>query len=266
MPSHLLAVEVGNSRIKAGLFSPATDDGLPSCLAATAFSVRRPDPADLLGRWLGGQDILPEAALLAGTNPRLIKIVRDGWQERWGELLPLDRPSPAILVNRTDAPDRVGPDRLFDAVAANRLRPSGAPAVVVDSGTATTVNVIDADGAFLGGAIIAGFELIATALHERTAALPRIDVTNLDPPPDPLGRNTDAALRSGLYWTLVGGVKELVARLSADSPAPPLLLLTGGAAPLLVPHLPHARHEPCLTLQGMILTDFHANRSERPPV
>ena len=260
MSDAFLAIDVGNSRIKFGLFGPAAPGELPACHAATAIPVREPVPAMVIGRWLADRD-RPAAALLSGTNPAVVASIRDDWDQAWGELHLLGQPPSALLANRTDVPVRVGPDRLFDAVAANRLRPPGVPAIVVDSGTATTVNAVGGDGAFLGGAILPGFELVASALHERTALLPRIDVADLAPPPPALGRSTEPALRSGLYWGLVGGVKELISRLSetlaGPADAPPFVLLTGGAAPLLAPHLPAARHEPHLTLQGMVLiADF----------
>src|SRR5690606_15842862 len=103
-----------------------------------------------------------------------------------------------------------------------------------------------------------GFDIVADALHERTSLLPRIRMDDLTGTPDALGRNTTGALRSGLYWGLVGGVRELVERLSQivreTTDEPPLVLVTGGAGQLLLPHLPAARHEPQLTLQGLILS------------
>lgn len=255
----VLAIDVGNSRVKAGLFGPAPAGALPPLVRGTAFPVRDSEPATVIRRWLLEGDESPEAVLLGGVNPGVIRAIRDGWPAEDERLVVLGRPSAGLLPNRTEAPDRVGPDRLFDAVAANRVRPAGAPAIVVDSGTATTVNLLGSDGAFLGGAILAGFELVASALHERTALLPRIEAKDLTPPPEPLGRDTESALRSGLYWGLVGGVREVVGRLSAAER--PMILLTGGAWPLLAPHLTGARVEPYLTLQGMVLSAEFGSRS-----
>ncbi|MGC1272280.1 MAG: type III pantothenate kinase [Planctomycetaceae bacterium] len=261
----VLAIDVGNSRIKAGLFDAPPATGLPVCRAAIAIPVDQTNPAAAIERWLTQQSARPATSLLGGVNPPVIAAIREEWTSAWSELNVVERPAPHLLANRTDAPDRVGPDRLFDAVAANRLRRSDQPAIVIDSGTATTINLIDGQGAFLGGSIVAGFGLMAAALHERTSLLPLIDAADLSPPPLALGRNTTDALRSGLYWNLVGGVKELVARLSdvalETSDEPPLVLLTGGASPLLIPHLPASRHEPYLTLQGLILSANLAGRA-----
>lgn len=259
MPEHaLLAIDVGNSRIKVGLFDSPSATGLPACRQTLAIPVGEPRPTRRIEAWIETQDVRPASCWLGGVNPPVVASIRENWSSAKTTLTIVERPAATLLANRTETPELVGPDRLFDAVAANRLRRSHQPAIVIDSGTATTVNLIDDRGAFLGGAIVAGFGLMAAALHERTALLPRIDAVDLSPPPMALGRNTTEALRSGLYWNLVGGVKELVARLSdiasESSDEPPLVLLTGGASPLLVPHLPEARHEPHLTLQGLILS------------
>jgi type III pantothenate kinase len=255
----VLAIDVGNSRIKAGLVATSAGAGeLPAVSAAFAFSASERCPVAALTGWLATQSIRPERALVGGSNPKTVAaIVTEGSLGDYCSVIQVERPSDASIANRTLEPERDGPDRLFDAVAANRIRPVGRSAVIVDSGTATTINLVDASGAFRGGAIIAGFELVASALHERTALLPKLDVAHIGTP-EAIGRDTTEALRSGLYWSLVGGVKELVARFSTsaletDGEAP-IVLLTGGAGPILAPHLPNAALHPYLTLQGIALS------------
>jgi type III pantothenate kinase len=257
--SSVLAIDVGNSRIKAGLVTTSAGAGeLPAVSAAFAFPVSEPHPIAALSDWLATQSLRPERALVGGSNPKTVgAIVAERSLGDDCPVVQVARPSDATIANRTLEPERVGPDRLFDAVAANRIRPAGRSAVIVDSGTATTVNFVDGSGAFQGGAIIAGFELVASALHERTALLPKLDVARIGTP-EAIGRDTTEALRSGLYWSLVGGVKELVARFSTsaletDGEAP-IVLLTGGAGPVLAPHLPTAALHPYLTLQGIVLS------------
>jgi type III pantothenate kinase len=151
-------------------------------------------------------------------------------------------------------PDMVGIDRLLDALAANRLRQPGRPAVVVDVGTAITVDLVSADGAFQGGAILPGLAMSAQALHTFTDLLPLIDVSELDGPPAPLGKDTVAAMQSGLFWGAVGAIRELVARLAADFPTGAEVFLTGGAGPAVAALLGEsARHVPHLTLAGIAL-------------
>src|SRR3972149_2904514 len=108
------------------------------------------------------------------------------------------------LVVRLERPDMVGIDRLVDAVAVNHLRQPGRPAVIVDVGTAITVDLVSADGAFLGGSILPGLEISARALHEFTDLLPLIDISEFSDPPPALGMSTEAAMRSGLFWGTIG--------------------------------------------------------------
>jgi type III pantothenate kinase len=112
----------------------------------------------------------------------------------------------------------VGIDRLLDAVAANRLRHPAAPAVVVDVGTAITVDLVAADGSFQGGAILPGIAMSARALHAFTDLLPLVDVRELSSPPPPLGTSTVAALQSGLFWGAVGAIRQLLEILPGQSP------------------------------------------------
>ncbi len=101
---------------------------------------------------------------------------------------------------------------------------------MIDCGSAITVDAVDQSGAFVGGAILPGLGLAARALAEFTYWLPRVDVNQ---PPEPLGKNTEQALRSGLYWGTVGGLNELVRRLSEELGGQPVVYITGGDAALL---------------------------------
>jgi type III pantothenate kinase len=156
-------------------------------------------------------------------------------------------------------PERVGIDRLLGAVAANRLRAAGRPAVIIGVGTAITVDLVSPAGAFLGGAILPGIGISARAMHDFTDLLPLVTMDELADPPPPLGTSTVDAMRSGLYWGAVGGMKELMARLTPDVPphSPTNrahILLTGGAAPVVAQFLdPSAQHVPHLVLSGIAL-------------
>ncbi|MCA9071622.1 MAG: type III pantothenate kinase, partial [Planctomycetaceae bacterium] len=149
-----------------------------------------------------------------------------------------------------------GIDRLLNAVAANCVRSKNQPALIVDSGTATTVDTVDQTGAFMGGSILPGFELSARALHHYTALLPLIPLDELNGPkkPIPVGTNTRAAMQSGLYWGQVGAVRELLARSCRSFGFEnPLTLLTGGGGALLAAEFPEAQWFPHLSLQGLAL-------------
>jgi type III pantothenate kinase len=128
---------------------------------------------------------------------------------------------------RIDKPSEAGADRLVNAVGA--YIQYGGPAIVIDSGTATTFDVVDADGAYLGGVIAPGINLSIEALHQAAARLPRIGIGR---PQAAIGRNTVAAMQSGIYWGYVGLIEGIVARVRAEYGAPLKLVATGGLAPL----------------------------------
>lgn len=263
MPSPLIAIDVGNSRIKLGLFdavAPGGEGGLPEFSRTAASAIESEIPWDEIRGWMRARDAgevaeadSPVAGIIAGTNPAGVRAVLAGWPAEWAILHVLDDPREVPLAVELPEPKRVGIDRLLNAVAANTLRPADRPALIVDTGTATTVDLVSSSGAFQGGAILPGFQLSARALHRYTALLPYIGIDELaSEPHPPLGRDTRQALRSGLFWGQLGAVKELIARLS-EGIEEPVVFLTGGGGPLLAPHLPHARHEPHLGLRGLAL-------------
>jgi type III pantothenate kinase len=154
-----------------------------------------------------------------------------------------------------ERPDMVGIDRLLDALAANRLRQPGRAAIVVDVGSAVTVDLVSPDGAFCGGAILPGIGMSARALHEFTDLLPLLDLSELTAPPPPLGTATVPAMQSGLFWGTVGAIRELSQQMGDGLAEPAQLILAGGAGPAVAKLLgPEARFVPHLTLSGIALT------------
>jgi type III pantothenate kinase len=251
---HRLAIDVGNTRVKLGLFAsptPRPRGVLPRCVKRTTWLTCDALPWDELAEWHATvPNWLP--AVIAGSNPRGVEQLRATWPNSLG-------PVPQVIANtesfpltvRVDEPRRVGIDRLLNVVAVNELRPADCPAVIVDSGTATTVDAVSSDGAFEGGAILPGLALSAKALHEYTALLPLVSVPELgQAAPEPLGRNTRAAIRSGLFWGQLGAVKELIERQAGSNAA---LFVTGGGGALLAEHLSRSQFEPHLPLQGLVL-------------
>jgi type III pantothenate kinase len=125
-------------------------------------------------------------------------------------------------------PAEVGADRLLNTLAGHQRY--GGPAVVIDFGTATTFDVMDSDGAYLGGVIAPGINLSIEALHRAAARLPRIAIGR---PQAVIGRSTVPAMQSGIYWGYVGMIEGLVARIQAEYGGGLKVLATGGLAPLL---------------------------------
>ena len=155
---------------------------------------------------------------------------------------------PVGLEVKADFPERVGQDRLAGALAAF-LRVKGA-VVVVDLGTAITVDAVSAEGAFLGGAILAGARISADALASRAALLPKI---GLEGPCEVPARNTEEAMRAGLLRGAAGAVDRLVKETRRTLGAGTPVIGTGGEAALIAPLTETVREiEPALTLEGLV--------------
>jgi type III pantothenate kinase len=131
------------------------------------------------------------------------------------------------VAPRVDQGTTVGPDRLVNTVGA--FDRHGGDLVVVDFGTATTFDVVDTDGAYIGGVIAPGVNLSLEALHMAAAALPHVDITR---PERVIGTNTVACMQSGIYWGYVGLIEGLVARLRTERARKMKIVATGGLAPL----------------------------------
>ena len=158
---------------------------------------------------------------------------------------------------RVDNPAEVGADRLLNTLAAHQAHQG--PLIVLDFGTATTFDVVDADGAYLGGVIAPGINLSIEALHKAAARLPRIGIGR---PQAVIGRSTIPAMQSGIYWGYVGLVEGLVTRIRAEYEAPMRVIATGGLAPLLAEGTTIIDViDPDLTLDGLRLL---ADRNPAP--
>lgn len=148
---------------------------------------------------------------------------------------------------RTDHPEEVGADRLLNALASHQ-RYTG-PLVVIDFGTATTFDLVDRDGAYLGGVISPGINLSIEALHRAAARLPRIGIGR---PQAVIGRSTVPAMQSGIYWGYVAMIEGLVVRIQAEYGGGLKVIATGGLAPLLAEGTTIIEHiDPDLTLDGL---------------
>ncbi|MSP81566.1 MAG: type III pantothenate kinase [Alphaproteobacteria bacterium] len=151
-----------------------------------------------------------------------------------------------VLVDR---PAEVGADRLVNAIAGHVAY--GGPLVIVDFGTATTLDVIDRDGNYRGGIIAPGVNLALEALHQAAASLPRIAVER---PPSVIGKSTVPAMQSGIFWGYVSLIEGLVARIKGelDSPHSIKVIATGGLAPLFESATDAIQHvDADLTIKGL---------------
>lgn len=255
----LLTVDVGNSRWKFALTSQSDDASrerrLPDVLHVVAIAPGEAPPWNEFRQECEATGVSVASSILAASDPLGAQRLLETWPSQWPTPLVIESRAALPIDTHVRYPERVGLDRLLNGIAANVLRDADQPAIIVDSGTATTVDLIDAAGGFCGGAILPGFDLGARALHEYTALLPIVRRGDLDPLPPVLGQETTEALASGLYWGQIGGVKELVSRLSeSHCDRPPMIIVTGGAGQLLADHLSQpAVAQPHLTLQGLAL-------------
>jgi len=126
-----------------------------------------------------------------------------------------------------DRPEEVGADRLVNTAAVHDRYPGAA--IVVDFGTATTFDVVNAEGNYLGGVIAPGINLSLHALEAAAAKLPSVPIRRTD---KVIGTNTVACMQSGIFWGYVGLIEGLVARIKAEFGAPMQVIATGGLAPL----------------------------------
>lgn len=150
-----------------------------------------------------------------------------------------------------DAPERVGIDRLLNAIGARGRVPVGTAVLVVSVGTAVTVDLVAATGAFRGGVIFPGFRLMARALRDYTAQLPLVESFEAPPPP---GRDTHSAIAAGIRAAVTGGIQHVIDD-TTHCDATAVVVLTGGDAGLIGPlKQPVVTAGPFLALEGLRLT------------
>jgi type III pantothenate kinase len=154
-------------------------------------------------------------------------------------------------------PETIGPDRLANAAAVHVHY--GAPAVVIDFGTAVTFDVVDRRGKYVGGIIAPGLAAMTEYLHEKTALLPKIKICEID---RVIGKNTEEAMRIGAVQGYRGLIRELLKELRRTLACPRLpVVATGGYAELIAARLPEIKAvEPLLTLEGLRLA-WNARRA-----
>lgn len=131
------------------------------------------------------------------------------------------------LVIDLDMPGEIGADRLVNAVAV--VEHYQTPAIVIDFGTATTFDVVDAGGIYRGGVIAPGVRLSIEALSRRTAKLPQVEIKK---PKRMIGKNTAAAMQSGMYWGYIGLIEGIVEKIEQEMGQDAYVIATGGLAPL----------------------------------
>lgn len=249
----LIAVDIGNTNIHIGWFP---GDSAFGTLAepGSEFTTSTTTPNfEALAKWL------PPGAkrwFVVSVNRAGLAHLRQWVMNQCSvEFTLLDYRTLAIDA-AVEQPEKVGADRLAAAVAANHLRQVGQPAIVVDAGTAITVDAVSADGRFLGGAILPGLAMSAKALTGQTDLLPEVIIDTGDVP-SAIGDNTIQAIRSGLYWGTVGAVRETIDRVGQQlaGETKPQVFFSGGNMSQLAQWLgPQVTLVPHIVLKGIALS------------
>ena len=194
-------------------------------------------------------------AIISSTVPRVVFNLRVLCDRYFGcRPLVVGKPDCLLPVPpRVDQGTTVGPDRLVNTVGG--FDRHGGNLIVVDFGTATTFDVVDHDGAYVGGVIAPGVNLSLEALHMAAAALPHIDVAK---PARAIGTTTVACMQSGVYWGYIGLIEGIVREVRRERETPTKVIATGGLASLFAQgtELFHAIEDD-LTMHGLVLINNH---------
>jgi type III pantothenate kinase len=253
----LLAIDVGNTNIVVGVFDGEdltadfrihTDDRFTGDELGLVL-------VDLLERKALSPDQVT-AVVVSSVVPTLARSIDELSHTYFHQPPMLVGPGTRTGIRiQYDDPRRVGADRIANAIAAHHLYQG--PAVLVDFGTATTLDAIDANGDYLGGAIAPGIQLSHDALVNHAAMLIRVELTA---PAEAIGRNTTASMQSGIVFGYVGLVEGLVARFRKEMAGSPKVIATGGLATSLASLMPSIDIvDERLTLHGLRL--IHALNS-----
>ena len=247
----LLAIDIGNTNIAFGIFDQ--EKLRATWNVATDINKTADEYAVLLLNLLPRQDIamsdIDHVAICCVVPP--LEPVFEELSKRYFGSSPLFVGAGVKTGVRicTDNPREVGADRVANVAAAHRLY--GGPVIVIDFGTATTVDAISEEGDFLGAAIAPGIRIAAEALFERASKLPRIE---LIAPQNAIGRNTVTAMQSGLIFGYVGLIESLVHRIKEELGGKARVIATGGLANIIAKETKIVDTvNPNLTLEGLRL-------------
>lgn len=252
----LLAIDVGNTETKLGAFDDAGT--IVGTWRVTTARRRTADEFGVLFAAFFSAAKFPidgvRAIVVSSVVPVVDRPLAEGCEKYFGV-----RPafftaaSQRSIAVRTDRPTEVGSDLVAGAIGAVSF--VGAPAIVVNYGTATTFGAIGADGAYLGVAIATGLQVSLDALVGRTAKLPQVALVA---PGTPIGRDTVSAIQAGLVYGAVGQTEEMVRRMRAELGASARVIASGGLASVVAAETGVIEMvEPHLVLHGLRVDHLH---------
>ena len=249
----LLAVDVGNTHTHLGVFHG--EELTHEWRMSTNPSRTADELALISGQFLSHADLSFSREMtgvaICSVVPRLTQELRQMTERYFGFPPVVVEPGTKTgIAIKIDSPREVGADRIANAVAAHHLFPDE-PAIIVDFGTAITVDAVSAKGEYLGGAISPGIETAAGALYEATAQIRRVE---LIAPTQAIGKSTIQAVQSGIVYGNASLIDGLVERISKEVGGTANVIATGGQASIVVKHCKLVdRIHPELTLVGLRL-------------
>ncbi len=250
----ILAIDVGNTNIVVGCRQPLLSWRLSTHPIRTADEFRAELRALLEAEGISFKKL--EAVVVSSVVPQATAMIRASFSRSAASLHVIDHSWPFSFTIKTKNPEQIGADRLVNAEAV--MREFGAPAIIVDSGTATTLCAVSAKKEYWGGAIMPGIELSIETLARRAAKLFTIELT---PPSRAIGETTDEALRSGILFGYASMIDGMVRRFKQELGEPSArVIATGGVSTLLKGISSELTDlDPDLTLKGI----FHLYESIR---
>ncbi len=256
----LLAVDIGNSNISIGVFDSKrliTDWRLSTDRNKTC------DEYGLMIRQLFAMDGIQLSSVTHSAVSSVVPPITPTWEKALRKYVKCD----VLIIGtgvktgmelRYENPRDVGADRIVGAVAA--YEKYGGPCIIVDFGTATTFDAVSASGQYLGGAIAPGIGISLEALFQRAAKLPRIEIIS---PRQVIGRNTVAAMQSGIVYGFAGQVDYIVTKMKAELGQSSHVIATGGLANLIAAETPCIdKVDQLLVLDGIRIV---WERNQQPP-
>jgi type III pantothenate kinase len=243
-PASFVAVAVGNTRTRAGVVSKWTLHD-PAPIEHTDINAAARDLAALADK-AAARDFV-----LSSVNPPVALPLADALAALGYEVHPFGRDMVVPIQHALDDASTVGQDRLLCALGAySKARQA---CVIVDAGTAITVDFIDGSGVFQGGVIAPGLRMMLNALHQHTAALPEVELVRPDPARGPFGKDTKHAMLLGVRCAALGLVRYVTERYAEYYEAYPQIVATGGDAAFLFDGDDVVEHVvPDLQLHGIV--------------
>ena len=240
----ILAVDIGNTNTNIGSFAGKKLIS-HSCINNTSLLKQKP-------AFTGKSHLLNESTniVVASVNPDIESAFYKSLGKRYKKkVLKIGREIKLTIPALVDNPQTVGIDRLLNALAAYRR--TGTATIVIDFGTAITIDVVSKKGEFLGGLILPGIRTSAYALNQQTALLPKVEIKR---PRKIIGKNSEDAIKAGIYYGAVGSVNHIIEELNIAYEDLEYTIATGGDAKTLKKDIPEInKFIPHLTLEGIRL-------------